>query len=105
MEKSSPESSSPTNQQYIQPNPQPDWYKDLSIIGLFLAIISMVIFWYVNTLYGVGMCFIALIVAVQSKKYQCRIAIISIILSTIIFVVEIIFIVYRIISAYNSGLI
>jgi hypothetical protein len=94
-----------TDQQNIQPSLYPDWYQDGSIIGLFLAIISMVIFWYVNTLFGFGMCFIALIIVVLSKKNQGRITIISIILSTIVFAVEIIFIVYSLISAYNSGLI
>ena len=105
MEKSTPESSSQTNQEYIQPNLQPNWYQDGSIIGLFLAIISMVIFWYVNTLYGFGMCFIALIIVILTRKNQGRITIISIVLSTIVFAFEIFFIVYFLIRANNSGLI
>jgi len=34
------------NQQYIQQNPYPDWYKDGSIMGLILGVISFFIFWF-----------------------------------------------------------
>ena len=78
------------NQQYIQQSPYPDWYKDGSIMGLFLVIISFVILWYLSTLFGLLLGLVALIIVVNSKKHNGRIFLLSIILTVIVFVIEVI---------------
>lgn len=71
-----------------QPYPQPEWYLDGSIYGLILAIASFFVVWDVWILLGLGMCLVALILGISSKKKNGRIATLTIILSSIIFAVE-----------------
>lgn len=79
-----------TNQQYIQQSPHPDWYKDGSIMGLILTVIGFIIFWGFSMLFGLILSLVSLILAATSKKRNGRIFLLSTILTTIVFVIEII---------------
>jgi hypothetical protein len=76
-------------QQYNQQNPYPDWFRDGSIIGLILGVISLIIFWAISMLFGLILCLISLIFAATSKKHNGRIFLLSTILTIIFFVIEI----------------
>ena len=78
------------DQSYNQLSPYPDWYKDGSIMGLILVIISFIILWYFSTLFGLLLGLISLIIVVASKKRNGRIFLLSTILTVIVFVIEII---------------
>lgn len=77
-------------QQFNQQNLYPDWFRDGSIIGLILGVISFIIFWANSMLLGLILGLVSLILAATSKKHNGRIFLLSTILSTIFFVIEII---------------
>ena len=92
-----------TDQQNIQPNPHPDWYKDGSILSLIITFISFFIIMFNSMLIGLIGSLISLIIAVRSKKFKSRIPIYSIIFTAIAFVVEIIFVGIRFYEAYTAA--
>ena len=91
------------NQQYIQQNPHPDWYKDGSIMGLILVVISFIIFWSFSMLFGCFLGLVSLIIAATSKKRNGRIFLLSTILTTIVFVIEIIIGGFLILALFMLG--
>ncbi|MHA1473802.1 MAG: hypothetical protein ACTSPA_06950 [Promethearchaeota archaeon] len=91
------------NQQYIQQNPFPDWYKDGSIMGLILVVISFIIFWSFSMLFGWLLGLVSLIIAATSKKRNGRIVLLSTILTTIVFVIEIIIGGFLILAVFMLG--
>ena len=128
VEKSSPEYNSPQNQQfsptpastpyqqpqininvsnaqqYNQQNLYPDWFRDGSVIGLILGIISLIIFWSLSMLFGLILCLVSLILAATSKKHNGRIFLLSTILTAIFFGIEIIvagFLLFAILLLFN----
>ena len=94
-----------TDQQNIQPSPYPDWYKDRSILALILIVISGIFIFYISILFGLLISLISVIVAVLSKKQQGRIALLSIILTSIVLIVEIIFVGNLLYQMYIWGVI
>ncbi|MHA1473803.1 MAG: hypothetical protein ACTSPA_06955 [Promethearchaeota archaeon] len=78
--------------QNIQPNSYPVWYKDGSILSLIITIISFFILMFISMLYGLLGSLLSLIIAILSKKYKSRIPIYSIIITAIAFVAEFIFV-------------
>ena len=79
----------PQHQQYSSPNRYPIWYKDGSIVSLFLIALSVLLILGSSLLFGLLCSSISLIVAIQAKKRRGRVPILAIILSAIVLVVEI----------------
>jgi len=77
-------------QQYYQQNPYSDWFRDGSVMGLILGVISLIIFWAISMLLGLILGLVSLILAATSKKHNGRFFLLSTILNTIFFVIEII---------------
>ena len=97
-------------QQYTPPIPPLKWFNDGSIWALILAIISVLIFMSIffnfssiSSICSLVFSFFALKLAIHSKKHQGRIALLSIILTAIIFLGEISFFGFLIYALSRSG--
>ncbi len=88
-----------------QPLPKIEWYKDGSLYGLLLLVISPFLLWSISTFFGFAFSILAIIFGVTSKKKGGRISTLTTIFAIIVLVGEVIVVVLLYLAAYMLGVV